>query len=154
MQPVVPALLFVGAEIGDGLPFRRPDHLIAPFLHFFDVLLLAADPFHRAVDLTHELDLPTLTLHRRPVFPRGKIRAALLIRLQNFITVRRTDLVAELPQLFKRIGILSELLSSLKAHGVDDEMGVGIICIAVRADEHLISRPCLLRELYGEIMGV
>lgn len=51
------------------------------------------------------------------------------------------DLVADLPQLLQRIGMLSQLVPRLEADAVDDEVGMDVRCVAVGGDQHLVSRP-------------
>lgn len=54
------------------------------------------------------------------------------------------DLIADAAKLAQGVGILAELLAVHKADGVDHEMGMDVLGIAVGADLHLISRPCFL----------
>ncbi len=65
-----------------------------------------------------------------------------------------TEFVAQLPELPKPGGSLVELASVLPADGVDHEVRVGVVRIAVGADQHLMSRPGPLRKLQGQGVGV
>ena len=47
-----------------------------------------------------------------------------------------------------------ELASVLPADGVDHEVGMGVVRIAVSADQHLMARPSPLRKLQGQGVGV
>ena len=64
------------------------------------------------------------------------------------------ELVAQLPELLKPGGGLVQLASVLPADGVDHEVGMGVVRIAVGADQHLMSRPSPLRKLQGQGVGV
>ena len=54
------------------------------------------------------------------------------------------NLVTDTAKLAQGVVILAELLAVHKADGVDHEMGMDVLGITVRADLHLISRPCFL----------
>ena len=68
--------------------------------------------------------------------------------------MRHADLVADLPELAEGIGVLAELLSRLKADGIDDEVGVDMPGIAVGGHLHLMPRPGLRCELQSDGMGL
>lgn len=54
------------------------------------------------------------------------------------------DLVTDAAELAQCVGILAELLTVYEADGVDHEMGVDVLGIAVGGYLHFISRPCFL----------
>lgn len=64
------------------------------------------------------------------------------------------DLVADLPELAEGIGVLAELLPSLKADGIDDEVGVDMPGIAVGGYLHLMPRPGLRRKLQSDFVSL
>lgn len=68
--------------------------------------------------------------------------------------MRHADLIADLPELAEGVGVLAELLSRLKADGIDDEVGVDMPGIAVGGHLHLMSRPGLCRKLQPNGMGL
>ena len=68
--------------------------------------------------------------------------------------MRHADLVADLPELAEGIGVLAELRPSLKADGIDDEVGVDMPGIAVGGHLHLMPRPGLRRKLQPDGMGL
>ena len=68
--------------------------------------------------------------------------------------VRHADLVADLPELVQGVRVLTELLSRLKADGIDDEVGVDMPGIAVGGHLYLIPRPGLRRKLQPDGMGL
>ena len=64
------------------------------------------------------------------------------------------DLVADLPQVFQRVGILPELSPRLEAHRVDDEVGMHMPGVAVRSDQDLRPGPSPGGKLQGNLMGL
>lgn len=86
------------------------------------------------------------------IFPRRKFSAALLIERQDAQVMLFADLVTDSAKLAQGVGILAELSPVYKADGVDHEVGVDMLGIAVGADLHFISRPCLLCKLSGNLM--
>ena len=86
------------------------------------------------------------------VFPRGKFSAALLIGRQDAQVMCLADLVTDAAKLAQGVGILPQLSSICKADGVDYKVGMDMLGIAVSADLHLISRPCFLRKLSGDLV--
>ena len=61
-----------------------------------------------------------------------------------------TNFIAELPQLFQRIRALPELLPGFEAYRVDHKVRVGIVRIAVGANQNLMTRPRPRRKFHGE----
>ena len=86
------------------------------------------------------------------VFPWGKCSAALLIGRQNSQVMLFADMVTDPAKLAQGVGILAELLAVHKADGVDHEMGMDVLGIAVGADLHRISRPCFFCKPSGNLM--
>lgn len=68
--------------------------------------------------------------------------------------MRHADFVADLPELAEGVGVLTELLSRLKADGIDDEVGMDMPGIAVGGHLYLMPRPDLCRELQPDAMGL
>ena len=64
------------------------------------------------------------------------------------------DLVADLPELPQGGGGLVELHSGFKADGVDHEVGVDVLGIAVGGHLHLMSRPSLGCKLQTDLVGL
>ena len=154
MQLIAPAFHPIGAGVGDVFPLVAPPDIVAPPLHLADEILPADTGFHGFPDVVHEAELPALTLPGGTVFSGGHLLPALLVRRQNREMVRHTDLVADLPELAEGIGVLTELLPSLKADGIDDEVGVDMPGIAVGGHLHLMPRPGLRRKLQPDGMGL
>ena len=86
------------------------------------------------------------------VFSRRKFSAALPVGWQDAQVMFFANLVADATELPQGVGILPQLLSIYKADRVDHEVGVDVLGIAVGADLHLISRPCFLCELSGNLV--
>ena len=57
------------------------------------------------------------------------------------------DIVTDHPQELQGIGVLVQLQPSLEVHGVDDEVTVYMIGIAVGGDENFRTGPCTGGEL-------
>lgn len=70
------------------------------------------------------------------------------------MTASETDVIAQFPQQLQRIWVLSQLMSVLIAHRIDDEVGMWIVCVAVRADQHLMTRPRFCRKLQRNLMSI
>lgn len=68
--------------------------------------------------------------------------------------VCHADFVADLPELPEGVGILAELLPGLEADGIDDEVGVDMLGIAVGGHLHLMPRPGLCRKLQTDCMSL
>ena len=78
-----------------------------------------------------------------PVFPVTHLPSAPLIGGQNGEFVFHADLVADLPELPQGGGGLAELHPGFKADGVDHEVGMDMLSIAVGSYLHLMPRPGL-----------
>lgn len=64
-----------------------------------------------------------------------------------------TQFVADGAELFESIGILPQLVAICEADGVDDEVGVDVLGIAVGGHPHLVSGPGAGSELPGNLMS-
>ena len=61
--------------------------------------------------------------------------------------MRHADIVTDHPQELQGIGVLPKLQTSLEVHGVDNEVTVYMVGIAVGGDEHFRTGPCTGGEL-------
>ena len=64
------------------------------------------------------------------------------------------DLVADLPELPQGGGCLAELHPGFKADGVDHEVGMDMLVIAVGSYLHLVPRPGLGGKLQTDCVGL
>ena len=62
------------------------------------------------------------------------------------------DIVTNHPQELQGIGILAKLQTCLEVHGVDDEVTVYMVGIAMGGDEHFRTGPCAGGELQSDFM--
>lgn len=65
-----------------------------------------------------------------------------------------TDLVADLPEVPQSGGGLAELHPVFKADGVDNEVGVDMLGIAVGGYLYLMPRPCLGCKLQTDFVSL
>ena len=82
-----------------------------------------------------------------PVFPVAHLPSAPLIGGQNGEFVFHADFVADLPELPQGGGSLAELHPGFEADGVDHEVGMDMLGIAVGGHLHLMPRPGFGSEL-------
>ena len=108
-----------------------------------DEILPVHTGFHGFSDVEHEPEFPALSLPGGPVFPVAHLPSAPLICGQNGEFMFHADFVADLPELPQCGGGLAELHPSFKADGVDYEVGVYMLGIAVGGHLHLMPRPGL-----------
>ena len=66
--------------------------------------------------------------------------------------MRHADIVTDHPQKLQGIGVLPKLQTSLKVHGVDDEVTVYMVGVAVGGDEHFRSGPGTGSEFQSDFM--
>ena len=154
VQAASPALFSVGTGEGDLLPLRCPLDFVALAFHEKNKIFLVRAKLHRLTDVVHQPELPAFPLPGCPVFPGGHLLAAAFILRQNTEPVSMTDLVADLPQIFQGVGILPELSPGLKAHRVDDEVGMHMPGVAVRSDQDLRPGPGPGGKLQRDLMGL
>ena len=89
---------------------------------------------------------------RCPPFSGGHLLAAALVLGQDRETVCHTDIVADHPKEFQGVGVLPELQSSLEVYGVDDEVTMDMVGIAVGSDEDFRTGPGTGSEFHGDLM--
>ena len=66
--------------------------------------------------------------------------------------MRHADIVTDHPQELQGVGVLAQLQTSLEVHGVDDEVTVYMVGIAVGGDENFRTGPCTGSELQSDFM--
>ncbi len=93
--------------------------------------------------MEHEPEFPALSFSGCPVFPVAHLPSAPLIGGQNGEFVFHADFVTDLPELPQGGGGLAELHPRFKADGVDHEVGMYMLGIAVGGHLHLMPRPSL-----------
>ena len=135
-------------------PFLCPENLVALFLHKGNEALTACTLLHSFSDMVHQAELPALTLIRCTILSGRNLLTALLIRLQHTQSMGLTNLIAELSQPLQGIRVLAQLLAVFITDRVDNEVGMDMGCIAVGSHQNLMPRPCLLRKLLGNLMGL
>ena len=95
-----------------------------------------------------------MTLPGCPIFPVAHLPSAPLIGGQNGEFVFHADFVADLPELPQGGWGLAELHSCFKADGVDHEVGMDVLGIAVGGHLHLMPRPGLGGKLQTDCVGL
>ena len=68
--------------------------------------------------------------------------------------MRHADIVTDHPQKLQGIGILPQFVTIHKADGVDDEVGVDVVGVAVGGHLHFMSGPGTGGELSGDGVGL
>ena len=63
-----------------------------------------------------------------------------------------TDIIADQPKKLQSVGVLPEFQSSLEVYGVDDEVTVYMVGIAVGSDEDFRTGPGTGSEFHGDLM--
>ena len=155
MQLEVTALYSVRRDIGDALARVRPAYLVTETAHPLNEVLPRPRELHAVVDVTHQTELPALTLRRcAELARRHSLDRVLLLQLEHCVTMRETNRVAHLAELLDCVRALPELAPVPPAHGVDHEVRVRIVGVAVGADQHLVTGPRLLRELQRQRVRV
>lgn len=129
-----------------------PSYFVAFSLHQNDEVLTAAAFLHGIADIVHQPEFPALPLLRCPPFSGGHLLAAALVLGQDRETVCHTDIVADHPKEFQGVGVLPELQSSLEVYGVDDEVTMDMVGIAVGSDEDFRTGPGTGSEFHGNLM--
>ena len=150
VQAAVPALHSIGTGKGDVLPFIRPLDFIAPLLHLPDEFFLVAADLHGLGHIVHQPELPALALCGDPVLLAAHALAAFFIGWQDGQAMLPAQLIADSTELLQCIGVLPQLSAIHKADGVDHEMGVDVLGIAVGGHLHLMSGPCFHGEFSGD----
>ena len=154
MQTASSALHSIGTGEGDVLSFVCPLDLVSFAFHEDDEILFTLAFLHGITDVVHQTELPTLTFLRRSPFSGGHFLAATLVLGQGTEAMHHADIIADQPQVLQRVGILSELQTSLEVHGVDDEVTMDMVGIAVGGDENFSTGPCTDCKLLCNLMGL
>ena len=141
VQTASSALSSVGTGEGDVLPLLRPPDFVAPAFHKDDEVFLAPAFLHGVTDVVHQTELPALALLCRPPFSGGQLLPAAIVLRQDTEPVSLADFIADQPQRLQCVGILPELPSGFKAHGVDDEVTMDMIGVTVGGDEDFRTGP-------------
>ena len=93
-----------------------------------------------------------MTFLRCPPFSGGHLLAAALVLGQGTEAMSHADIVTDHPQELQGIGVLPELQTSLEVHGVDDEVTMDMVGIAVGGDENFRTGPGTSSEFHGDLM--
>ena len=153
MQTVIPALHSIGTGEGDVLLLSRPLDFIAPALHLPDEFFLTPADLHGLGHIVHQSELPALALGGDAVLPVAHALAAFFIGRQDGQAMFPAQLIADGTELLQSAGVLPQLPSIHEADGVDDEVGVDVLGIAMGGHLHLMSGPGFHSELSGNLMG-
>ena len=137
VQAAAPALHSIGTGEGDVLSFLCPLDFVAFAFHQKDKIFLAGAAFHCLTNVIHQAELPALTFLCRTVFSGRHLLTAALILGQDTESVGLTDIITDLPQILQRVGILPQFSSSLKVHGVDNEVTMDMVGIAMGGHQYL-----------------
>lgn len=152
MQTASSALHSIGTGESDILPFICPLDFVSFSFHEDDEILFALTFLHGIADIVHQTEFPALPLPRCPPFSGGHLLAAALVLGQDRETVCHTDIIADHPKEFQGVGVLPELQSSLEVYGVDDEVTMDMVGIAVGSDEDFRTGPGTGSEFHGDLM--
>lgn len=137
VQAAAPALHSIGTSEGDVLSFLCPLDFVAFAFHQKDKIFLAGAAFHCLTNVIHQPELPALPFLCRTVFSGGHFLTAALVLGQNGEAMSHTDIITDLPQILQRVGILPQFSSSLKVHGVDNEVTMDMVGIAMGGHQYL-----------------
>ena len=91
---------------------------------------------------------------RCPPFSGGHFLAATLVLGQGTEAMSHTDIIADQPKKLQSVGVLPELQTSLEVYGVDDEVTMDMVGIAVGGDENFRTWPSTGSELQSNLMGL
>ena len=152
MQTASSALHSIGTGESDILPFICPLDFVSFSFHEDDEILFALTFLHGIRDIIHQPELPALTFLRCPPFSGGHLLATALVFGQNRETMRHADIVTDHPQELQGVGVLMKLQSCLEVYGVDDEVTVYMVGIAVGGDENFRTGPGTGGELQSDFM--
>ena len=141
VQTASSALSSVGTGEGDVLPLLRPPDFVAPAFHKDDEVSLAPAFLHGVADVVHQTELPALALLCGTPFSGRQLLAAAFVLWQDTEPVCLADFIADQPQRLQRVGILPELPPGFKAHGVDDQVTMDMVGVAVGGDEDFRTGP-------------
>ena len=152
MQTASSALHSIGTGEGNVFPFIRPLDFVSFSFHEDDEILFALTFLHGIRDIIHQPELPALTFLRCPPFSGGHLLAAALVLGQGTEAMSHADIVTDHPQELQGIWVLPELQPGFKVHGVDDEVTMDMVGIAVGGDENLSTGPGTGSEFHGDLM--
>ena len=152
MQTASSTLHSIGTGESDILPFICPLDFVSFSFHEDDEILFALTFLHGIADIVHQTEFPALPLPRCPPFSGGHLLAAALVLGQGTEAMSHTDIIADHPKEFQGVGVLMQLQTSLEVHGVDDEVTVDMVGIAVGGDENFRSGPCTGCEFQSNLM--
>ena len=93
-----------------------------------------------------------MTFLRRSPFSGGHFLAATLVLGQGTEAMHHADIVTDQPQELQGIWVLPELQPGFKVHGVDDEVTMDMVGIAVGSDENFRTGPGTSSEFHGDLM--
>lgn len=141
VQTASSALSSIGTGEGDILPLLRPPDFIAFSLHEDEEVLLALALLHGVTDVVHQTELPALALLCGPPFSGGQLMPAAFVFGQDRESMCLADFIADQPQRLQRVGILPKLPSGFKAHGVDDQVTMDMVGVAMGGDEDFRTGP-------------
>ena len=152
MQTASSALHSVGTGEGNVFPFICPLDFVSFSFHEDDEILFTLAFLHGITDIVHQAEFPALSLLRRPPFSGGHLLATALVLGQGTEAMSHTDIIADQPKKFQSVGVLPEFQSSLEVYGVDDEVTVYMVDIAVGGDENLSTGPGTGSEFHSDLM--
>ena len=152
MQTASSAHHSIGTGEGDVPSPILPSNFVAFSFHQNDEILTAAAFLHGIGDIVHQPEFPAFSLLRRPIFSGRHFLSAALILGQNRETMRHADIVTDHPKELQGVGVLVQLQTRFEVYGVDDEVTVYMVGIAVGGDEHFRSGPGTGSERQGNIM--
>ena len=89
---------------------------------------------------------------RRTPFSGGHFLAAALVFGQDGEAMCHADIITDHPQELQGIGVLPEFQTCFKVHGVDDEVTVYMVGIAVGGDENFRTGPGTGSKFHGDLM--
>ena len=152
MQTASSALHSVGTGEGDIPSPIFPSDMIAFSFHEDYEILTAAAFLHGITDIVHQAEFPALSLLRRPPFSGGQLLAAALVLGQDGESVGHADIITDQSQELQGVGVLAKLQPCFKVHGIDDEVTVYMVGIAVGGDENFCTGPGTGGEFHGNLM--
>lgn len=152
MQTASSALHSIWTGEGNVFPLICPLDFVSFSFHEDDEILLALTFLHGITDIVHQPELPALPFLCRPPFSGGHLLTTALVFRQDRESVRHADIIADQPKKLQSVGALPELQSSLEVYGVDDEVTVYMVGIAVGGDENFRTGPCTGSEFHGNFM--
>jgi hypothetical protein len=152
VQTASSALHSIGTGESNILPFICPLDFVSFSFHEDDEILFALTFLHGIADIVHQPEFPALPLLRCPPFSGGHLLATALVLGQGTEAMSHTDIIADQPKKLQSVGVLPEFQSSLEVYGVDDEVTVYMVGIAVGGNENFRTGPGTGGKLHGDLM--